>query len=340
MIFLKNGKSEIMYGDKRMRKELTEFLDTSDTFEVRGTRILLEYFYANEKFREFRNSPKKGVSVFGSARIKEDDIVYQETRRLGKLLYEAGYAVVTGASGGVMEAANRGASEAILSEIRKKSRDKNRTEESIRHSAEYKRLIQDASIGLKINLPFEKETNPYLGTSVSFHYFAIRKLYFAMMSEAFIRCEGGWGTRDEFWEVATLVQTGKTPLMPIITMSRDHSLLSTDIEKNIEKGYISEMDRYLIDMTDSPEKAVHILNEFYKNLVSIKYGRDWEISLLVKKPVSRKNRQMMLNYMKKYPDVFSELLFSSDRVAVRGFTFRSFGHLRRLVNALNGTEEF
>jgi uncharacterized protein (TIGR00730 family) len=327
-----------MYGDKRMRQELAEFLDMSDTFEVRGTRILLEYFFANEKFREFRDSPIKGVSVFGSARIKEEDEVYLETRRLGKLLYEAGYAVVTGASSGVMEAANRGVSDAIINRLRKKTRDK--SDDVIRHTAEYKKLILDTSIGLKINLPFEKDVNPYLGTAVSFHYFAIRKLFFAMMSEAFIGCEGGWGTRDEFWEMATLVQTGKSPLMPIISMTKNHESLIKDLENNIEHGYISETDTYLIDMVDTPEQAVHVLNNFYKNIKKIKYSRDWEISIVVKKPVARKNRQMMLNYMKKHPDVFSELLFSSDRVAVRGFSFRSFGHLRRLVNALNGTEEF
>ena len=321
-----------------MRKELLEFMDQRDSFEVRGTRILLEYFYANEMFRDFNTSGVHGISVFGSARVKEGTKAYEDARKIGDLLYQSGFAVITGASGGVMEAANRGVSEAAVRSLQKKFRKK--TEDQIRSSEEYKDLIKDFSIGLKITLPFEKDANPFLGTWVSFHYFAIRKLFFAMLSEGFIRCDGGWGTRDEFWEVATLVQTGKTPLMPIVVYSSDGQALLHEIEEGIEGGYISSEDRYLVDVVNSAEEAIDVIKNFYKNLKRVRYTRDWEIWLDIRKAVPRKNRLSMNNYLKKNPGVFGDLLFSSEKVLVRGYSFQSFGHLRRLINALNGVEEF
>ncbi len=321
-----------------MRPELLEFLDSASNFEVRGMRILLEYFYANEKFREISKEAFRGISVFGSARVKVDDPVYEQARKTGELLYDAGYSVITGASSGVMEAANRGVSDAIVRHLTKKK--KGITVDEIRASREYQDEIHNRSIGLKITLPYEKDVNEYIGNWVSFHYFAIRKLYFAMLSEGFIRCEGGWGTRDEFWEVATLVQTGKTPLMPIVVLTDDSRLLEEDIARSMAKGFINADDRFLIDIVNTPEKAVQIIHQFYTNIVRIKYSRQWEIEIYVKHPVHRKNRNSMNNYLRLHSEAFKEILFSTEKVVIRGFSFRSFGHLRKLVNALNGVEEF
>ena len=326
------------FQDHAMRKELLEFMDQRDSFEVRGTRLLLEYFYANEMFRQFNGSGVHGISVFGSARVKEGSKAYEDARSIGRMLYDSGYAVITGASGGVMEAANRGVSESILEKLHKKWKKK--TDDQILASQEYRKLLTDFSIGLKITLPFEKDTNPYLGTWVSFHYFAIRKLFFAMLSEGFIRCDGGWGTRDEFWEVATLVQTGKTPLMPIVVFSSEGPALEKEIQQGIEEGFISSEDRYLVDVVRNAGDAVEVMNQFYRILKRVRYTRNWEIWLETKKAVPRKNRTSMNNYLKKNPGIFNELLFSSEKVLVRGYSFRSFGHLRRLVNAMNGVEEF
>ncbi len=327
--------------DKGMRPEILEFLDTSNSFEVRGMRILLEYFYANEKFRSFYSSGLHGISVFGSARVKAGDPVYENARKLGKYLYQSGYAVITGASGGVMEAANQGVSEGILEKLLKSHKlHRGETVDLLHDSREYTDELSRYSIGLKITLPNEKDVNPYLGEWVSFHYFAIRKLYFAMLCEGFVRFDGGWGTRDEFWEVATLVQTGKTPLMPIIVLANEGGRLKEEIEEGIESGYISEEDRHLIDMVDNPHDVVKILNDFYRVVKKVHYKRDWEIEISIRKPVPRKNRDSMNNYMKLHPGIFEEILFSGEKVVVRGFSFKSFGHLRRLVNALNGVEEF
>lgn len=321
----------------KMRTELLEYIDGASNFEVRGMRILLEYFYANEKFRKFSSGNFRGVSVFGSARLKQGDPVYEQARKVGELLYNSGFSVITGAASGVMEAANRGVSDAIIDKIIKSRKHKNR--DDIVSTEAYKKELDNRSVGLKISLPYEKEVNDYLGTWVSFHYFAIRKLYFAMLSEGFIRCEGGWGTRDEFWEVATLVQTGKSPLMPIVVLSDDSSHLTDDLRQALEKRYINEADLSLIDVVDTPEKAVQVMNDFYSNVKSIRYSRQWEIEIKIRKPVTKKNRNLMNDYAKKNPGVFGEMLYSSEKVVIRGFSFQSFGHLRKLVNAMNGFEE-
>ncbi len=322
--------------ESRMRPELLDFIDSASNFEVRGMRILLEYFYANEKFKKFDDPKFRGISVFGSARVKPGDPDYEKARKVGDLLHASGYSVITGAASGVMEAANRGVSDAIVRKMTKKKRSRDMDE--ILQSKEYMDALESASIGLKITLPHEKEVNEYLGTWVSFHYFAIRKLYFAMLSEGFIRCEGGWGTRDEFWEVATLVQTGKTPLMPIVVLTDDPEPLLNDYKISIEKGFINKEDLNLIDIVKTPEQAVQIMNDFYKNVKYVKYSRQWEIEIGVRKTVSKKNRNLMSEYLLKHPGIFNEILHSSEKVVIRGFSFKSFGHLRKLVDALNGIE--
>lgn len=320
-----------------MRPELLEFIDGRDSYEVRGMRILLEYFFANEKFREI-GSGLRGISVFGSARVPDGDNVYETSRKVGKLLYDSGYAVITGASGGVMEAANRGVSDAILEKI---MMEDDLSEDEAKKSAEYAQRLARYSIGLKITLPFEKEVNDYLGTWASFHYFAVRKFYFAMLSEGFIRCDGGWGTRDEFWEVATLVQTGKTPVMPIVALLQDPSHLQSDLEGSIKNGFISEVDRNLIDFAETAEQAVDIINQFYSYLRKLRYSRtkdDFTMYLRMELPMAHKIS--MENYMKQNPGVFGGIEFYEDRVELLDYTYKSFGHLRKMVNALNGVEFF
>jgi hypothetical protein len=319
-----------------MREEILSFLDHSNTYEVRGLRLLLEYFFANERFREFYSCDLVPVSVFGSARVRESDAVYQDALRLGRLLYESGYSVITGASNGVMEAANKGVSDAVIERLSLQGEawDMDR----ITGNPLYREEMARHSIGLKINLPFEREANPYLGNVVSFHYFAIRKFYFAMLARAFIRMRGGWGTRDEFWEINTLVQTGKSPLMPIIVLGEPE--VSAEIERNINEGYASEFDRYLIDFVETPEEAVEIIRGFYGNIHHIKYTREWEIQIYTKREPPPAICESMSNYLSKHPGVFSGIEFEQDRILLKNFTFKSFGHLRRLVDALNGLERF
>jgi len=320
-----------------MRNELLEFLDKSNTFEVRGLRLLLEYFFANEEFREFHTGPGIGISVFGSARIQPDSKIYQDAVKVGRLLYESNFAVVTGASMGVMEGANRGVFDGISFKMKKEFGEMSESE--IMNHPFYKKEIKNYSLGLKINLPFEKEPNSYLGNMVSFHYFAIRKFYFTMLSRGFIRMEGGWGTRDEFWEMCTLVQTGKAPLMPIIVLPDRGGFLKQEMDRNIEGGFINEYDRYLVDIVETPEEAVAVLNNFYKNIQKIHYTRDWDIEIFTKRPLDEKIKTSMEGYLKKHPGIFGSLMYDSDKVLIHGYTFKSFGHLRLLLNILNGLSE-
>src|SRR5690606_24841260 len=125
-------------------------------------------------------------SVFGSARTKPDHPWYKAAQDMGRVLAEAGFAVITGGGPGLMEAANRGAREA-----------------------------GGLSIGCNIELPFEQGGNPYADISIILRYFFVRKLMFVKFSEGFVIFPGGFGTLDELFEALTLVQTGKIHRFPI-----------------------------------------------------------------------------------------------------------------------------
>lgn len=173
------------------------------------------------------------VTVFGSARFAEDDPWYERAREVGRLLAEAGFAVMTGGGPGVMEAANRGAQEA-----------------------------GGRSIGCSIQLPREQHTNPYVDRSVSFHYFFVRKVMLVKYSRAFIFLPGGYGTLDEVFEIATLVQTGKVARFPIVGIGREYwrNLDELRQEAMIPAGTISALDAELFFATDDPAAAVaHIV---------------------------------------------------------------------------------
>src|SRR5262249_32183217 len=129
---------------------------------------------------------QKAVTVFGSARIGPDDPQYGKAERVAGLLAEAGFAVITGAGPGIMEAANKGA-----------------------------RMGNGRSIGCNIELPFEQGANPYVDTLVNFRYFFVRKTMFIKYSVAFIIFPGGFGTLDELFEALTLIQTGKIYQFPV-----------------------------------------------------------------------------------------------------------------------------
>lgn len=174
------------------------------------------------------------VTVFGSARFKEDHPYYQLAREVGAALARAGFTVMTGGGPGVMEAANRGAYEA-----------------------------GGRSIGANIRLPFEQAGNPYLHRFVEFRYFFVRKVMLVKYSHAFVVMPGGFGTMDEIFETATLVQTGKIHDFPLVIMGKEfwRPLLSFLENTMAERGTVDIEDVRRFHVTDSVEEAVDVIRE-------------------------------------------------------------------------------
>jgi uncharacterized protein (TIGR00730 family) len=169
------------------------------------------------------------VSIFGSARVKPDNPIYQKARELAALFVQHNFAVITGGGGGVMEAANKGAAEA-----------------------------GGQSVGLNIVLPFEQKPNPYANIQLDFKYFFIRKVMFVKYATAYIIMPGGMGTLDEFFESVTLVQTHRIKPFPIILVGSEYwgGLMEWIHSRLLEEEMISPEDLEIIQVMDDPEKIV------------------------------------------------------------------------------------
>jgi uncharacterized protein (TIGR00730 family) len=225
---VKSPVDDLHWGKASSTHEERLFLEgpRSRSFEFwRAYRIFRELVYG------FRNLHFVGpcVTVFGSARFNEPHPYYTLTRELGTKIALAGFTVMTGGGPGLMEAANRGAKD-----------------------------VGGRSIGCNITLPHEQKPNLYLDKWVEFRYFFVRKVMLAKYSYGFVAVPGGFGTLDEFFEIATLVQTGKIRNFPLILMGCEYwspllRFLDTVLLKN---GAIEVRDVDRILMTDSPEEAV------------------------------------------------------------------------------------
>lgn len=175
------------------------------------------------------------VSFFGSARATLGDNSYQHAEELAKRLSKKGFAVVTGGSSGIMQAANKGAFEA-----------------------------GGASIGLNINLPDTQNYNPYLTERFGFDHFFVRKVMLTYASEAYIYFPGGFGTLDEFFEIVTLVQTKKIRKVPLVLFGKQYwEPLLAFIEKTIYQQHaaINEEDMKLYILVDSVDEAYEYITE-------------------------------------------------------------------------------
>ncbi|MGD2152852.1 MAG: TIGR00730 family Rossman fold protein [Gemmatimonadales bacterium] len=172
------------------------------------------------------------VSIFGSARTPRNDPDYKAATETGRLLAEAGFAVMTGAGPGIMEAANKGA-----------------------------QLGGGLSVGLNIELPFEQAVNRYVDLTLTFRYFFVRKTMFVRYSEGFVIFPGGYGTMDEMFEALTLIQTGKVHNFPLVMYNnRYHSSLVRWLKNSVlAEGKISPEDLDIILTANSPEQAAEII---------------------------------------------------------------------------------
>jgi uncharacterized protein (TIGR00730 family) len=196
----------------------------------RALRILSEFV---EGFDTLADLPR-AVSVFGSARSAADSFECELAENLGAALAEAGYAVITGGGPGVMEAANKGATDA-----------------------------GGISVGLGIELPFEQGLNDWVDIGIDFRYFFVRKTMFVKYAQAFVVLPGGFGTLDELFEAITLVQTKKVTRFPVILMGIEYwcGLLDWMKQRMLDEGKVSAMDLDLIQVTDDVAEAVRIITD-------------------------------------------------------------------------------
>ena len=182
------------------------------------------------------------ITVFGSARFKEDHIYYIQAREMGKRIAELGFTTMTGGGPGIMEAANRGAFE-----------------------------NNGKSIGCNIQLPFEQHANPYVQKSVTFEHFFVRKVLLVKYSYAFIIMPGGFGTMDEFFEILTLIQTKSVTNFPIVLFGKEYyQPLMENIEWMAQQGTISKEDMDLVLITDSADEAMNHISNYISTNYKIK----------------------------------------------------------------------
>jgi uncharacterized protein (TIGR00730 family) len=189
-----------------------------------------------EGFAAVERIGRPAVSVFGSARVREGDPVYEQALDVGRRLAEAGFAVVTGGGPGVMEAANRGAREG-----------------------------GGVSVGFNIELPHEQHSNPYIDIGLTFRHFYARKTMFVKAAEGFVIFPGGFGTLDELFESLTLIQTGKVLHFPVVLFDTAFWRPLVDwIEGHpLAERMVSPEDVALLRLTDDPGEAIATILECY-----------------------------------------------------------------------------
>jgi uncharacterized protein (TIGR00730 family) len=168
------------------------------------------------------------VTLFGSARVKPDDPMYQMAVDTARLLGEAGFTIITGGGPGIMEACNRGAREAGV-----------------------------PSVGLNIELPFEQGVNQYVDIAIEFHYFFVRKTMFVKYAQAFVIFPGGFGTLDELFEALTLIQTGKVQNFPVILFGSAYwgGMIEWIRTTMLAEGKVATADLDLLVLCDSPAEV-------------------------------------------------------------------------------------
>jgi uncharacterized protein (TIGR00730 family) len=210
---------------------------TIQELEENSKRRVAEITTEFRKGFSFIKSHPKSVTFFGSARFDETNPYYQKARSIGKRISELGFAVATGGGPGIMEAGNRGAVEGDGNEH---------------------------SIGICIRLPHEQITNPYVTDGLDFKYFFSRKVILSFSAEAYVYFPGGFGTMDEFFEILTLVQTGKIEKVPIILVGTEYwKPLEQFIQKVLLEKFhtINEQDLCLYTITDDEDLVIDMVKD-------------------------------------------------------------------------------
>jgi uncharacterized protein (TIGR00730 family) len=283
---------------------------------------LKEMRFTSKIFGQYRDVRK--VTVFGSARTTRDEPVYEMARNFGKRLAEAGYMVITGAGGGIMQAVNEGAG-------------------------------PEHSFGVNIQLPFEQRPNPVLEGNprlITYKYFFNRKVAFVKEADAIALFPGGFGTLDEAMETLTLVQNGKRYPIPLILIDEDEGnywlrWIRFMKEVLLPQGYISDSDFDLFQRVASTQEAVEKINSFYRFYHSLRYV---ERKLVIR--LTKNIDENQLSRLKKQfhdmvtPDgnmyLSGPLSAEADEPEIAGlprivmdFNRKDFGRLRTFIDALN-----
>jgi len=207
----------------------------------RGYELLFAWKVFKEFIKGFRTLHFAGpcITVFGSARFKEDNKYYKAARAFGKQIAAMGFTTMTGGGPGIMEAANKGAFE-----------------------------NGGSSVGCNIRLPFEQKPNPYMHKWITFDYFFVRKAMLLKYSYAFIVMPGGFGTMDEFFNTLTMIQTKSITQFPMVLFGKEYYAgLMQSIESMSNEGTISKEDMSLVLLTDSIEDAM----DYIKNYITKNY---------------------------------------------------------------------
>jgi hypothetical protein len=212
------------------RQYIIDDFKTEDAWRM--FRIMAEFVEGFETLSEVGHA----VTIFGSARIKRGDELYKKTEQLARLLVKNGFSVITGGGPGVMEAANKGASDA-----------------------------GGKSIGLNIELPMEQKPNPYANINLNFRYFFCRKVMFVKYAMAYVIMPGGFGTLDEFFEAVTLIQTHKIKPFPVIMVGSAYwsGLINWMKGSLLKEKMISKEDLEIFQVIDDPENILKTIKKFH-----------------------------------------------------------------------------
>ncbi|HEU6448966.1 MAG TPA: LOG family protein [Verrucomicrobiae bacterium] len=315
------GHNELEVADiiENALKLLTDVKDTGDVRVIQTA--LRELRYSFRLFAPYAD--KRKVSIFGSARTSPAQPEYQQTVEFAKKIAKAGFMVITGAGPGIMQAGHEGAG-------------------------------PENSFGVNIRLPWEQGANPVIAEDkklITFKYFFTRKLIFVRHSDALVLFPGGFGTLDEGYEALTLMQTGKSQLMPLVLIERPggdywHTWNKNVREQLLRNKLISSDDLNLYQITESADEAVKIISRFYRNFHSMRFVKDKLVVRLKNVPgesaIAALNEDFSdivsdgkIQNIRPTPEEFADndhLQFA--RIAFN-FNRRDYGRLRQLINTLN-----
>jgi uncharacterized protein (TIGR00730 family) len=297
--------------------------DVKDTGDVRVIQTAVrELRYAYRLFAPYSHSRK--VTMFGSARTAPTKQEYQHALEFGRKMAAAGFMVITGAGPGIMQAGHEGAG-------------------------------PENSFGVNIRLPWEQAANPVIREDkklVTFKYFFTRKLIFIRHSDAIALFPGGFGTMDEGYEALTLMQTGKSQLMPLVLIDRPGGTYWKTWDKHVREHLlrdqlISPDDLNLYRITDDTDEAVRLITRFYRNFHSSRFVKDLFVIRLKHAPTDTALEAMNEDFADiivgspiRRIEATPEEQEDTDHLELPriafGFNRRDYGRLRQLVDVLNG----